>query len=149
MFLDNPDVAMDTNHVERELRVIPMGRKNWMFYWTELGARQVGMIQSLLVTCKLQGINTYVYLVDVLQRIDRHPAAHPCAAEPLNLFRGSLNLNFSTVLGTGTVNTTCYSFQLLYENFCAHHLLLTNVVNYSDYLLIVSDPNGTYLSFLG
>ena len=74
MFLDNPDVAMDTNHVERELRVIPMGRKNWMFYWTELGARQVGMIQSLLVTCKLQGINPYVYLVDVLQRIDRHPA---------------------------------------------------------------------------
>ena len=42
---------------------------------TELGAKQVGIIQSLLVTCKLQGINPYTYLVDVLQRISQHPAS--------------------------------------------------------------------------
>jgi hypothetical protein len=28
-----------------------------------------------LVTCRLHRINPYDYLVDVLQRIDRHPAA--------------------------------------------------------------------------
>ena len=26
------------------------------------------------MTCQLQGVNPYTYLVDVLQRIDRHPA---------------------------------------------------------------------------
>ena len=52
-----------------------MGRRSWLFCWTELGARQVGIIQSLLVTCKLQGINPYTYLVDVLQRISQHPAS--------------------------------------------------------------------------
>ena len=34
VYLDDPDVAIDTNHLERALRVIPMGRRNWMFAWT-------------------------------------------------------------------------------------------------------------------
>ncbi len=45
-----------------------------MFCWTELGAEHVGIIQSLITTCKLHDINPYTYLVDVLQRISRHPA---------------------------------------------------------------------------
>lgn len=73
VFLSNPNVAMDTNHVERTLRVIPMGKKNWLFCWTEAGARDVGVIQSLLATCKLHGIDYYTYLVDVLQRVSDHP----------------------------------------------------------------------------
>ncbi len=40
-----------------------------------MGARHIGVIQSLLVTCRLHGINPYVYLVDVLQRISQHPAS--------------------------------------------------------------------------
>ena len=32
------------------------------------------VIQSLLVTCRLQGIDPYLYLVDVLQRVSQHPA---------------------------------------------------------------------------
>ena len=32
------------------------------------------MIQSLLVTCRLHGVDPYTYLVDVLQRISEHPA---------------------------------------------------------------------------
>jgi transposase len=73
VYLDDPDVAIDTNAIERALRVIPMGRKNWLFCWTELGAHQIGVIQSLLVTCKLHDIDPYDYLVDVLQRISEHP----------------------------------------------------------------------------
>jgi transposase len=75
IFLTDPDVPMDTNHLERSLRAIPMGRKNWNFCWTELGAKQVGIIQSLIVTCRLHGIDVYTYLVDVLQRVGQHPAS--------------------------------------------------------------------------
>jgi len=39
-----------------------------------VGARHVGIIQSLLATCRLQEVNPYTYLVDVLQRISLHPA---------------------------------------------------------------------------
>lgn len=73
VFLEDPDVALDTNHLERAIRPIPLGRKNWMFCWTELGARTVGRIQSLLSTCRLHQVDPFAYLVDVLQRIDSHP----------------------------------------------------------------------------
>ena len=75
VFLNDPEVPPDTNHLERALRVIPMGRRNWLFSWTEIGAEQVGIIQSLLVTCRLHGVNPYEYLVDVLQRVGDHPAS--------------------------------------------------------------------------
>ncbi len=48
-------------------------RKSWLFCWTEVGAKYVGIIQSLLATCRLHAINPYTYLVDVLQRIAIHP----------------------------------------------------------------------------
>ena len=75
IFLTDPDVPMDTNHLERSLRAIPMGRKNWNFCWTELGAKHVGIVQSLIVTCRLHSIDVYTYLVEVLQRVGRHPAS--------------------------------------------------------------------------
>jgi len=74
VYLNDPEVAIDTNHLERALRVIPMGRKNWMFSWTELGAKHIGIVQSLLVTCRLHEINPYDYFVDILQRVGQHPA---------------------------------------------------------------------------
>jgi transposase len=73
VYLFDPTVAIDTNHLERALRPIPMGRKNWLFCWSEVGAEHVGIIQSLLCTCRMHGINPYTYLVDVLQRIAIHP----------------------------------------------------------------------------
>ena len=74
VFLEYATVPLDTNHLEREIRAIAMGRKAWLFCWTELGARYVGIVQSLLASCRLQDVDPYVYLVDVLQRIDTHPA---------------------------------------------------------------------------
>jgi transposase len=82
VFLVNGAVQIDTNHLERGLRVIPLGRKNHLFCWSELGAKQLGMLQSLMVTCKLHGINPYDYLVDVLQRVSRHPARDVAALTP-------------------------------------------------------------------
>lgn len=82
VFLSDPDVPLDTNHLERALRTIPMGRKNWLFCWTEIGAQRVGIIQSLLVTCKLLGVDPYTYLVDVLQRVDQHPASQVIELTP-------------------------------------------------------------------
>jgi transposase len=73
VYLNDPDVPIDTNHLERALRVIPMGRKSWLFAWTELGAKQIGIVQSLIVTCRLHQIDPYTYLVDVLQRVGSQP----------------------------------------------------------------------------
>ena len=82
VFLEDADVPLDTNHLERALRPIPMGRKNWNFCWTEIGAEHVGIIQSLICTCKLQGVDPYTYLVDVLQRVGVHPANDVASLTP-------------------------------------------------------------------
>jgi transposase len=73
VYLGDPKVAIDTNHLERTLRVIPMGRKAWQFCWSEVGAEKVGVVQSLLTTCRLHDVHPYHYLVDVLQRVGEHP----------------------------------------------------------------------------
>ena len=83
VYLSDPAVPNDTNHLERALRPIPMGRKNWLFCWTEVGAEHVGKIQSLIVTCRLHGINPYTYFVDVLQRISNTKAADVADLTPI------------------------------------------------------------------
>ncbi len=82
VFLDDPEVAIDTNHIERALRPIPTGRKKWLFCWTEVGAKHAGIVQSLIATCRLQGIDPYTYLIDVLQRVGQHPAARVAELTP-------------------------------------------------------------------
>lgn len=68
-FLENAELPLDTNHLERELRPQAVGRKNWMFHVTEEGARHAAIFYSLIRSCILAEINPTVYLVDVLQRI--------------------------------------------------------------------------------
>lgn len=73
VFIADPELPIDTNHLERAIRPIPLGTRNWMFCWTELGAKQIGVLQSLLATCRLHDVDPYTYLVDVLQRVSAHP----------------------------------------------------------------------------
>ncbi len=35
----------------------------------------MGIVQSLLVTCRLHEVDPYDYLIDVLQRVGQHPAS--------------------------------------------------------------------------
>lgn len=69
LFLLDPSVPLDTNHLERENRPFAVGRKNWMFCWTEAGANSLCIAQTLVRTCLLHEINPRKYLIDVLQRM--------------------------------------------------------------------------------
>ncbi len=49
VFLSHPEVDIDTNHVERGNQLLAMGRKNYLFAWTELGAKEIaGNLSSFL-----------------------------------------------------------------------------------------------------
>ena len=74
VFLERPDIPLDTNAVERAIRPSVVGRKNWLFNFTETGARYTAIAYSLIQSCVAAGVNPTVYLTDVLQRIDVHPA---------------------------------------------------------------------------
>ena len=72
--LGHAGVRLDTNELERQIRPIATGRRNWLFAWSEAGARDIATIQSLLLTCQLQCVDVWTWLVDVLQRVALHPA---------------------------------------------------------------------------
>jgi hypothetical protein len=103
VFLAAPQVPLDTNQLEREIRAIALGRRNWLFCWTEVGAQEVGMIQSLIASCRLQGVDPYVYLVDVLQRIDTHPAFEVHLLTP-RLWKQHFAATHYARISTGSVN---------------------------------------------
>jgi hypothetical protein len=64
---------IDNNPVENSIRPIAIGRKNYLFAGSHEAAQRSAMLYSLLGTCKLHGINPFVWLRDVLQRIATHP----------------------------------------------------------------------------
>jgi hypothetical protein len=68
--------------LERALRPIPMGCKNGLFCWTEVGARHAGIVQRLLATCRLHGIDATTCRIDVLQRVGQHPASRVAELSP-------------------------------------------------------------------
>lgn len=73
-FLNDGHVEMDTNPVERAIRPISLGRKNHLFAGSDGGGDRWAVVCSLVETCKLNNIEPYAYLADVLQRmVDGHP----------------------------------------------------------------------------
>lgn len=73
-FLDDVDIAPDNNLSERLLRIIALGRKNYLFVGHEQAGENSAMLASLLATCVLHDVNPQEYLADVLIRIQTHPA---------------------------------------------------------------------------
>ena len=68
-FLDDGQIEVDTNTVERSMRPIALGRRNSLFAGSEGGARTWAILASLLQTAKLNGLDPYTWLNDVLERI--------------------------------------------------------------------------------
>jgi len=64
---------IDNNPVENSIRPVAIGRKNYLFAGSHEAAQRSAMLYSLLGTCKLHGINPFLWLRDVLQRIAMHP----------------------------------------------------------------------------
>jgi len=73
-FLDDGRIELDNNVVERTIRPITLGRKNHLFAGSDGGGQHWAVIASLVATCKLNDVDPYAYLTDVLSRIvARHP----------------------------------------------------------------------------
>ncbi len=83
-FLSHDDIPLSNNHVERAIRPVAIGRKNWLFFWSEVGAKYAAIAYTLIECCKLHGIDPWKYLVDVLHRIDSHPARDVHELTPKN-----------------------------------------------------------------
>jgi len=73
-FLHDGRIDMDTNPVERAIRPITLGRKNHLFAGSDGGAQRWAIVRSLIETARLNDVEPYAWLRDVLQRmVDGHP----------------------------------------------------------------------------
>jgi transposase len=64
-----PTISIDNNSVERMLRIVGIGRKNWLHFGSERGGQTAAVLFTLLSSAKRHGLNTWAYLRDVLWRL--------------------------------------------------------------------------------
>jgi len=69
LFLEDGRIEIDSNTVERTIRPIKLGSKNYLFAGSDGGAESWAIIASLIQTAKLNGVEPFAYLRDVLERI--------------------------------------------------------------------------------
>jgi transposase len=72
-FVEDGRVAIDNNRAENQLRIVALGRKNWLFAGSFEGARRAALHYSLVQSCKLIDVSPFAYLKDVLLRVATHP----------------------------------------------------------------------------
>jgi transposase len=72
-FAEDGRLAIDNNRAENQLRLVAVGRKNWLFAGSFEGARRAALLYSLVQSSKLIGIPPFDYLKDVLLRVATHP----------------------------------------------------------------------------
>lgn len=74
VYLENGILCIDNNLAERVVKMVALGRKNWLFAGSDAGAQRAAILYSLIASCKLCHIDPFVYLRDVFDRINTHPA---------------------------------------------------------------------------
>ena len=69
-------IPLDNNRAENALRVVALGRKNFLFVHSEDAGNELALLYSLVVSCTRLDLNPVEYLADVLDRIDKTADDH-------------------------------------------------------------------------
>jgi transposase len=67
-------LEIDNNAAERALRAVAIGRKNYLFFGSDVGGETAAVLYTFTQTCQALGIEPWRYLRDVLERLPSHPA---------------------------------------------------------------------------
>ena len=74
-YLDDGDLPIDNNWVENRIRPIALGRQSWLFAGSLRAGKRAAAVMSLIHSAKLNGLDPYAYLGDVLARLPTQPAS--------------------------------------------------------------------------
>lgn len=85
LFCSNGLVEIDNNIAENALRVVSLGRKNYLFMGSDRGGGYAANLYTIVGTCKLNGIEPEGYLRQVLAMIADHPINQIKELLPWNL----------------------------------------------------------------
>jgi transposase len=65
-------LEIDNNAAERALRAVAIGRKNYLFFGSDVGGETAAVLYTFTQTCQRLGIEPWRYLRDVLERLPSH-----------------------------------------------------------------------------
>ena len=84
-FLANGKVEIDNNAVERAIKPIALGRKNWLFAGSDTGGERAANTYTIIETAKLNGLNPWKYLQKVLTDIQDYNSSKLTDLLPWNI----------------------------------------------------------------
>ena len=93
-YTKDPILDIDNNHVERCIKFIVIGRKGWLFANSIESANKLGVLYSLVISCKINNVNPRKYLEYVLTQIPYINKGDPKELEQLLPDRFNLNKRF-------------------------------------------------------
>ena len=73
LYTTNGKLEIDNNLVENAIRPVAIGRKNYLFAGSHNGALRAAMLYSFLGTCKINQVNPFEWLKDILTKIPTYP----------------------------------------------------------------------------
>ena len=71
-YLEDGSLPIDNNWAENQMRPWALGRKNWLFAGSLKSGQRAAVIMSLIQSARLNGLDVYAYLSDVLKRLPTH-----------------------------------------------------------------------------
>ena len=83
-YVEDGRFEIDNNLIENAIRPVALGRKNYLFAGSHNGARRAALIYTLVANAKLQGIEPFAYMRDVISRIADHPYKQLADLLPVN-----------------------------------------------------------------
>jgi hypothetical protein len=102
-YVDDGNLAMDSNLIERAIRRVAIARKNHLFFGSEAGGKAAAVFYSMLATCRANDINPYDYLSEVLGRINDHPINRIEELAPYNWKPSGVAGSASSVASTSSL----------------------------------------------
>ena len=81
-YLEDGRLDIDNNAVERCMRHVAIGRKNWEHIQGDEAARRNAVLFSLVMSCREFQLDTFAYFRDVIERVSTHPASRIAELTP-------------------------------------------------------------------
>jgi transposase len=79
-FLESPEMPVDNNYVENQIRPFAQGRRVWLFAQTQHGARASANLYSLVSCARVNGLEPYAYLRYLFEELPKASTAEALEA---------------------------------------------------------------------
>jgi len=68
-FMDDGRIQLDTGHLERSIRPVAVGRKNYLFFGSLRGGQTAAVLYAVVQSARLYHLDVTAYLTDLLRRL--------------------------------------------------------------------------------